>query len=63
MIHSRSNRPGTASKAVRLQKVNQSVWSASQPLPEDSHVRPCAMKDVSKAYCVAVKATLHRPDR
>jgi DNA-binding winged helix-turn-helix (wHTH) protein len=39
------------------------VWSASQPLPDDSQVRPCAMKEVSKAYCVAVKATLHRPER
>jgi hypothetical protein len=37
-----------------MKKFVHPSWVASHPLPEDSKVRPTAMKDVSSAYWVAV---------
>src|SRR3546814_13537947 len=63
MSQASNSRPGIASPVVKIKKLTQSIWSASQPTPDDRTVRPAAISEVSSAYCVPVKATLPRLER
>ena len=63
MIHSSSSRPGTQSSVLRTKNGVQPSASASVPPDADKVVRPDRASEDSSAYCVAVKATLHSPDR
>src|SRR3546814_2276000 len=50
MSQASNSRPGIASPVVMIKKLTQSIWSASQPPPDDRTVRPAAISEVSSAY-------------
>lgn len=63
MIQASSKRPGTQAMVARTKNGLHPSVSASAPPEADKVVRPIAASEVKSAYCVAVKAILHNPDR
>ncbi len=52
--HHNNIRPGTAAIVVTTKNTTQLVLSARKPAGEERKVRANAIKEDSKAYCVAV---------
>ncbi len=61
--HASSINPGRHAAVANAKKGAQPKLSASHPPDVASTVRAVAASADSSAYCVAVKAGLHRPER
>jgi hypothetical protein len=63
MTHINSNSPGMHKTVLTRKNGVQPSRKAILPPQAYRIVRPTPASDDSSAYCVAVKATLHSPDR